>query len=198
MFQANCAASSADLDIVYELTWSTRDYLIYSLNRYSQLLFGQALTADARNEIIELNLELLSILLGLPLQLQTPPLNQQPSNLQSLNSKSEMPTQPEFAAESNEIVLDLHWRTRSRLIDSLATNHSLAVLHGQSVASEAKLKLVEQNNELVNILLKLPARMVPDRMDNGAKKSAPFEHCKTFRLEIFLDWNFSQTESLSD
>ena len=188
MFQSNCvqvASSSetatehsAGLDIVCELAWSTRDYLIYSLNRYSQLLVGKALSDDDRNEIIELNLELLSILLGLPLKTPEP---------------AEAPGEP--VAESNEVVLDLHWQTRGRLIDSLATNHSLAVLHGRSVGSDAKLKLLEQNNDLVNILLKLPARLV-QRSDDaiGAIEKATLFKRKTH----FLSPSSSESSPLSE
>lgn len=164
MFEQNCVASSSSesaapnkpaLDIVCELTWSQRDYLIYALNRYSQLLLGKALTGDAKNEIVEFNLELLSVLLSLPLQR-----SDGSGELQRPDDRGEL-----ASSDANEIVLDLHWRTRGRLIDSLATNHSLAVLHGHSIAGDAKLQLVEQNNELVNILLKLPARPLRNAID---------------------------------
>lgn len=185
MFEPNQASSAVQtvdrqnsaLDIVCELTWPTRDYLIYSLNRYSQLLLGKALTVEARNEIAELNFELLSVLLGLPLSTQ--------------QDSGELNSQPpaENSLESNDVVLDLHWQTRTRLIDSLGTNHTLTVLHGRSVASDAKRSLVEQNTELVSVLLKLPARLVAekriaqiDAAIDSAEKPTLFEKCKKIYL----------------
>ena len=60
----------------------------------------------------------------------------------------------------NKVALDLNWSVRSRIVDLLMINHNIALLEGDSMASECKSRLVDQNNNLAYELLKLRCRIV--------------------------------------
>lgn len=139
-----------------ELVWERRDEIIASLSRHTQLLSGQVVNADARKKLQKENVDLVAKLMELPLKSA----NAAPSSSRQSNERTNGP---------NLMVLDLTCEARSRIVYTLMTNHQIALQSPNSVSSELKLKLIEQNNELACELLKLRSRAVaiPDDSSKG-------------------------------
>ena len=130
-------------DLEFELAWKTRDEIIASLSQHTKLLSGQIIKATDREQVRKANNDLMATLMNLPLKADV------------RDSESLSPDEP------NEVVLDLKWEARLRIVDTLMTNHQVALMEVNCVASECKSKLIDQNNELINELLKLKSRILP-------------------------------------
>lgn len=83
------------------------------------------------------------------------------SNLNSAGSNS--PSKPNNAEQSKtngELMLDLKWKIRSKIIEALTTNQTLAIYNRLYVSNESKRGLIQKNNDLVQVLLGLRVRLV--------------------------------------
>ena len=132
----------------FELSWDIRDEIISSLNQHTKLLSGLVINKEAREEIGQMNGDLIAELVSLPLkadgQLKSPKsLRRSPSN------------------GPNEVALDLKWSDRLKIVNVLMTNHNIALLEGDSVTSACKSKLIDQNNDLICELVRLRSRTLP-------------------------------------
>lgn len=134
-------------DLEFELSWQTRDSIIACLSKHTKLLSGLIISDRNREQMREMNENLVAALMNLPLK-----------------TGSEIPKEPGCSScvrkNSNEVVLDLSWNARLKVVDTLMTSHTVALLEGGSVAGECKAKLIDQNNRLVSELLHLRSRTV--------------------------------------
>ena len=133
--------NSAQLkDLEFELTCSTRDEIISTINRHTELLSGLHIQMNVRETMRKANGNLVTALMDLP------------RKVDGLNGSLGA------GDGQNEMVLDLSWDDRLRIVDTLMLNHNLA-LDADSVSSEWKSKLIEQNSHLANELLKRRSRV---------------------------------------
>lgn len=139
-------------DLEFELAWNIRDDIIFNLNQQTKVLSGLVIQIDARKKMRKANCDLMVALMSLPLKVDGV-LRSLESGCSSVNG-------------TNEVVLDLNWEIRCRIVNTLLTNHSIALSEGDSLESENKSKLIEKNNELVCELLKLKSRTLPVRQLN--------------------------------
>ena len=133
-------------ELEFELAWKTRDEIICNLSQHTKLLSGLLIKADVREKVRKANVDLVATLMNLPLKVD--------DRLKSFESLERNPD------GLNEVLLDLSWEARSSIVDTLMTNHQIALLEADSVASECKSKLIDQNNDLIWELLKLRSRTV--------------------------------------
>ena len=134
-------------NLQFELAWKTRDEIICSLNQHTKLLSDLIIKTDVREKTRKANGDLIVALLNLPLKVE--------DRLRSFDSLGHSPDDG-----SNDVLLDLGWMARSRIFDTLMTNHNIVLLEADSVSSECKSKLIDQNNDLAYELLKLRTRTV--------------------------------------
>lgn len=127
----------------FELSWDARDEIICNLNDHMRLLSGQTIKPDARETMRKVNCDLIVALLDLPVNV-----DDRSKRFESASSKP------------NEVVLDLTWTIRSRILDALITNRQIAMLDGDSISNDFKSKLIDENQDLVYELLKLRSRTV--------------------------------------
>ena len=132
----NRPTTELNKQLIYKLDWSTRDAIIFSLSHYTQMLYGgKTEIALAKDKLVNGNLSLYQSLLKLP------PKSDDDASAEGRGSK--------------RITLDLDSAARSQIINTLLENHSL-VLCAKSASEESKMKMIEQNNDLVVKLAKLP------------------------------------------
>ena len=143
-------------DLEFELAWKCRDEIILSLNRHTELLSGLIIKADARENLRKANNDLVATLMNLSVKVD--------GRSRSLESLGRSPDDG-----PNEVLLDLSSEVRSRIVDTLMINNSLA-LDGDSVSSECKAKLINRNHDLICELLKLRSRTVAISGDSSASK----------------------------
>lgn len=146
-------------DIEFELAWETRDKIVIFLSKHTKLLSGLVISADVREMIRKLNGDLVATLMNLPPK----------ADDQSRSFESPAGNSADFS--SNEVVLDLSWNVRQKIVDTLMTNHNIALLGSDSVTNECKTKLINQNNDLVYELLKLNSRTVAIHESKGRNLS---------------------------
>ena len=121
------------MELVFKLDWPTRDEIVVSLNRYTRVLCGEKADAElASDKLMSDNMKLYQALLNLPLK----------------SSDAD-------GRHSGRIALDLNASVRLQIINSLVGSHSL-VVQSETAGEENKMKMVEQNNDLVSRLAKLP------------------------------------------
>lgn len=98
---SNQTLSSSDKidNIIFQLNWSIRDELIININQHNQLLIGKMISKDNREMILKNNIGLYRVLVNLKLK----------TNEEIKNDTSDK-------VGSNEIVLDLDWNTRLKVI----------------------------------------------------------------------------------
>ena len=130
---------------ICELSWATRNEIILILNEYSKFLLSQSIAERDQMKLTDRHFDLYQTLAILP----------------HIGDSTE-------SESSDEIVLELDFALKSKIVNSLLKNHSLAIVCARSVSS----KLVEENNELLSSLLKLPVKMVK-----------PAASCKSSRVE---------------
>ena len=134
--EGRCSDSSVEplSDLLFCLSWSTRDEIILSLSQHSQILLGKTLRGAERANVKKKTLDLSAVLFDLPLQVSK--------------------------GDSNEVTLQLDAATRGRIVSSLSLNHSLALLHADKATSEMKAAMLNQNRKLIDDLWNLPAQVI--------------------------------------
>lgn len=121
------------------LSFETRNAIIHHLTAIPIYLFGPPIDEAAKARLVKESNDLILSLASLPLR------NQSKSN-------------PEQSAQESSLLLDITWDFKSRMVSCLASNLSYTVFYGNSVSIEAKNKLIEENNRVINDLLNLPIR----------------------------------------
>ena len=125
-------ASNKSDEIILCLTWSTKNKIIECLNAFTAILYGQRPSeVDEKHLIDEVDKLMITL-----------------SSLKFKSNGSEL--------NQADLVLDLSWAFRNRLIIHLITNKNYSI--SDNVLSD-KMKLIEENNCLVSELMKLPVRM---------------------------------------
>lgn len=137
--EGRCAVGPLS-ELVFRLSWSTRDKIIMSLSQHSQMLLGKTLKGPERSNVKKNTLELTAVLFDLPLQT--------------------------LKRASCEVILELDAATRGRIINGLSLNHSLALLHADTVTSEMKTIMLKQNRELIDDLWNLPVQAADAQADD--------------------------------
>ena len=144
-------------ELQFELAWDTRRAIIDHLDQHTKLLSGLIIEADAGEAMRKANGDLMLVLLNLPVKV-----GGQWKRFESLERGP--------CKGQNEVVLELNPDVRSKIVDTLMTNHHVALLAADSVENECKSKLIEQNNELICELLKLKSRTVAILSDSLVSK----------------------------
>ena len=134
-------------ELEFELEWETKNAIVNSLSQHTALLSGLIVKEDTRENIRKANNDLVTTLMNLPLKVD------RSKSFESVKRSEDEP---------NEMVVDLDWKMRSKIVDALMINHQTA-LKADHIASELKSKQVDQNNELAFELLKLRPRTIPSR-----------------------------------
>lgn len=136
-------------DVICELSWSVRDEIILHLNRHSALLVGKRVSTNAKKSMMKSNVQLLDQLMNLPMK----------TGDQTERSRLIDDRGAGGSNEINEIILEIDWQAKTRLINCLTENHHFAILYSSSVSEESKLELVKHNKEAINSLMNLPFRI---------------------------------------
>ena len=144
-------------DLEFEMAWKTRDEIICNLNQHTKLLSGLIIKADAREKMLKANNDLMATLMNLP------PKDGCSRSFESLEH--------DLSDGLNEVVLDLSLKVKSRIVDTLITNHHVVLLKADSSSSETNAKMIDQNNELICELLKLRSRTVSKGIESLLLKS---------------------------
>ena len=131
-------ASKQPTELVYQLDFATRDEIIFSLNRYTRVIYGEK--AETSEKLMNENTDLYQALISLPLK-----------------SSSDAPT----GSGPSKVVLDLDSGARSQIVNTLMVNQSLIVGRG-STNEESKKQTVERNSKLIASLATLPVRVIAD------------------------------------
>ena len=148
------------------LKWSTKEELIAILNEYSAILHGKV--ADDEQAILDKTNALLQTLTGLPMRLKERisdgwnglnELNSAPAAADS-NAASKPSNADQNTKTTGDLLLDLKWKARSRIVETLTTNQSFAIFNCRYISSESKRGLIQKNNELIQMLLGLRVRLV--------------------------------------
>lgn len=156
-------------DLSLYLKWDTRDTIINSLNQFSALLMGKQASNDQKNKIKNDNNSLILMLSNLPLRSndeeeidteeETPrkkiklenDLDSGDSNKNNHRRESSASNQ----TNSDELFLELHPKTRLKIINHLITNKCFAVSFAHIITIDKKKSLVKENKALINELLDL-------------------------------------------
>ena len=128
-------------DKILRMNWTIKDRLIGMLSSYSGLLHYQEISDECRQKAIKETDCLIADLSSLKLK--------SADDLSKSKAKSD---------KSSELVLDLNWATRSKLIIHLVNNKSYIISIGD-YADVDKMNLIDQNNSLIIELIRLPAQL---------------------------------------
>ena len=166
-------------DVILDLKWKTRDMIILILNQFSALLKGKIVSNQYKERLVEENNELILILINLGLCLSDRPDGGRKCDENEISSDQNGGDDQRFkkdekkkirlceSATANELVLELGQEARIQIIDQLITNQNVAITLNDSVVTEIKNNLVEENKKLIKSLLDLPVdHMYCDRKDN--------------------------------
>lgn len=142
-------------DLVLELKWNERDLINLHLNQLSAFLLT-ANRPEIKQMLMNTNNEILFLLSNLPL-----------SNLNSKSTKftSDSGLNKKMKTDqntSNDPTLEFAWTNRLRLIDHLILNKNLTILKADSIKSETKKQLLNENNKWIQVLQTLPVGIVID------------------------------------
>lgn len=129
-------------NLEFELTRETRDEIISSLSNHTKVLSGQNIDSFAQERMRKTNGDLMAKLMNLPKKIGE----------RSSGAFRRLDTRP------NE-VLELNQETRSRIVDTLWSNHQIA-LEADSISSDCKSKQIDENNALASELLKLKTKVL--------------------------------------
>lgn len=146
-------------DLEFELPWATRDEIVGNLSQHTKLLSGLIIKETVREKMQKANADLLVALMNLPLKVD--------GQLRSFQRRK-----PAADECMNEVVLDLGWDVRLRILEALTTNHNLVLLESASVSNECKAKLITTNSDLASELLKLRSRTVEIPDNSSASKGS--------------------------
>ena len=148
-------AKTAQLkELVFELAWKTKDEIICNLNQHTKLLSGLIIKNDTMEKMRKVNGDLMAALMNLPVKVDG-----RSKSFESLDHSSD--------DGSNEILFELNSNVRSRIVDTLMTNHNVVQLESNSVASEFKSELINRNNNLICELVKLSSRTIAIPSDSS-------------------------------
>ena len=150
-------------DVEFELNWQTKDEIVGNLSQHTTLLSGLIVNEDSREKLRKANADLVVVLLNLPLKVD--------GRSRSFESLGHGP-----GDGPNQVVLDMTWVIRSRVLDALITNHHVA-LQVDSASSDCKSKLIEENNDLICELVKLKSRTVAIPTDSSASNGTSRQKC---------------------
>ena len=139
----------------FELTWKTKDEIICILHKYTTLLSGLIIEENAREKMRKPNVDLMSTLMNLRVVGR---------------SRGFEPLERNPSVGWNEVVLYLSSEFKSRIVDMLIANHYVVLLEPDSVSSEHKAKLVNQNDALICELIKLRVRTGAITSDSSTSK----------------------------
>ena len=160
-------------ELKFELTGKIRDEIIGNLSELTKLLSGLAVEPDARETMRKANGDLMVALLNLPVKADG-----RLRCSESLGQSSDDRPNHQPSDRSIEVVFELNSDLRSRIVDTLMTNHNVALLLGaDSVENECKLKLIVRNNEMICELVKLKSRTVAissDSLSNNTLSKGTF------------------------
>lgn len=117
-----------------ELSWATRNEIIQIMSEYSKFLLSKSIGECDKKKLAEGHFGIYRTLINLPLE----------------GGSTE---------RSKEIVLQLDSAMKSKIFHSLVKNHSLAFVDDRSTSRKRKLEQLEENNELLSSLVKLPVKM---------------------------------------
>ena len=129
-------ANAQPAEFVFQLDWATRDEIITKLNRYNQLFYSEKINTETKQKAVNDNIDLYQVLINLPLK-RNAPAEGHPLDI---------------------VVLDLDFGTSSQIASALFANQNL--VNFESTSEESKLKMIEQNKELIVKLLNLPVSAV--------------------------------------
>lgn len=140
-------------ELIYKLDPNLRDAIICNLNRFTQLLFGEHLSAADKQRLLQAFGELSWRLMNLPLK--------------SDEETDERPSD----------VLELAFGVKAELLSALIANYFLSEIISKT-SEEAKLKRIVRNNSLISRLSKLPVSVsngvsqgtANGRMPNGKRR----------------------------
>ena len=135
----------------FALTFEIRDAIVGNLMQHTKFLSGLTVNEDAREAMQKANNYLVAVLMNLPMKVDG-----------RSNFESHIPD------DLNEILLNLNWQVRSRIVDTLIINHNIATLEGDLVASDFRSQLIDDNNDLCCELLKLKTQQMPKCRTNMA------------------------------
>ena len=149
------------------------------LNQFSALLKGKIVSNQYKERLVEDNNELILILINLGLCLSDRPDGGRKCDENEISSDQNGGDDQRFkkdekkkirlceSATANELVLELGQEARIQIIDQLITNQNVAITLSDSVVTEIKNNLVDENKKLIKSLLDLPVdHMYCDRKDN--------------------------------
>lgn len=143
------AMAEQSKSIEFELAWETRDEIISTINQHTKVLSGQVIRPEDREAMRVTNGDLVAELMCLPRIVE-----------ERLSGFGSLCGRPEDGL--NEVVLDLNEETRSRIIDTLLSNHRI-VLESECSSNECKSKQIDKNNKLITELLKLTTMVLQIR-----------------------------------
>lgn len=155
-------SSEYNQQLVFKLAWSTRNAIMISLIRYTEVLRGVE-KADVKDQLKKINTKLYQVMLDLPL-------------------KSDTDAQAR-SGHSSSVSLDLDFGTKSQIAAAMLANHNL-VLYPESASEESKTKMIKKNNDLVIKLIKLPFSVTPNPADEVALRGKSI--CRTKLLDLFV------------
>ena len=163
-------------ELKFELTGKIRDEIIGNLSELTKLLSGLAVEPDARETMRKANGDLMVALLNLPVKADG-----RLRCSESLGQSSDDRPNHQPSDRSIEVVFELNSDLRSRIVDTLMTNHNVALLLGaDSVENECKSKLIEQNSDTICELVKLRSRTVAVPSDSSTSNGTSRQKCFSF------------------
>ena len=130
-------------EMINWINWATRNEIILVVNEYSKCLFSESIAENDKKNLTDRHFKLYQTLASLP-----------PKGGSIGNGRSD------------EIVLQLKFDAKLRIVNSLLKNHNLAIVCDLSETS-SKLELIEENNELLSFLMKLPVKIVKQTASSG-------------------------------
>lgn len=130
-------------DNIYHLEWAKRSELITLLFSYSSFILCES--NHSKEELEKMNINLYRNLTSLPLK--------------STVKKSRKSNVPNELAQ-NRPILELDYDTKSKIINCLGDNQNWTFTSDDCLANDVKLNLINQNNELICALTKLPFKMI--------------------------------------
>lgn len=122
------------------LSFETRNAIIHHLTEIPSYLFCPPITEEDKGRLIKESNDLILSLASLPLR-----------NENKSNRTAQTDQEP-------ALLLEITWDFKSKMVSQLASNLSYTVFYGDSASIEAKRRLIEENNKVINDLLNLPIR----------------------------------------
>lgn len=137
-------------ELVLKLSWTNRERLLINLHRHTLLLNSKVnVDTSIKVNLIKDDNQLIHVLFNLP------------------RKKNENENEEKIANSSDgRAFLELYYSLRDRLINNLTKNH-FYLLHNETV--NLKKELIDENDELVKILMKLPESIEQNEFSDGCE-----------------------------